>query len=198
VLTKDLLRVSRAGGGYRPQFVDGDATDLAARVVGTYQGHVGEPRQRLDAALTDLEREAADFKLVRGFAKLLDRETTVETRAEIPPRRARRVAFEAAEDVGVVTEGDRSDALEVAADRLAVDPETVASSLYADLPDRQIVTAVGDRYDPATLVTQYNLSLAQTALFSATSVTIRSDDPKAVVSACCTRSVRRRRAASSR
>jgi predicted nuclease of restriction endonuclease-like RecB superfamily len=93
VLTKDLLRVSRAGGGYQPRFTDADDERLAARVLGTYQGHVGESRAALDEALTDLEREADDFKLVRGFAKLLDREASFETRAPVDPERARRTAF---------------------------------------------------------------------------------------------------------
>ncbi|MFW6017432.1 MAG: DUF790 family protein [Halapricum sp.] len=183
MLTKELLRVSRAGGGYRPQFVGEEHRGLAARVIGTYQGHVGQPRERLESALTELERDAPDFKLVRGFAKLLDREATVETRAPLPPERTRRAAFEAAEAVGVVTEADRERALARAADRLAVDPDDLEQSLYADLDDRQILTDVSTRYDPDSLCEQYDLSLAQTALFDATEVRVRSDDPKAVISA---------------
>jgi len=57
VLTKDLLRVSRAGGGYHLQFADADAERLAARVLGIYQGHVGESREMLETALADVERE---------------------------------------------------------------------------------------------------------------------------------------------
>jgi len=183
VLTKELLRVSRAGGGYRPQFVNGDHRDLAARVIGTYQGHVGESREQLEGALTDLERDAPDFKLVRGFAKLLEREATFETRAPLPPERARRAAFEAAERVGVVTERDRERALARAADRLAVSPDDIEASLYADLAERQILAEGTTRYDPDSLCRQYDLSLAQTALFDATEVRIESDDPKAVISA---------------
>ncbi|MCU4719190.1 DUF790 family protein [Halapricum hydrolyticum] len=183
MLTKELLRVSRAGGGYHPQFVGEEHRDLAARVIGTYQGHVGEPREQLESALTDLERDAPDFKLVRGFAKLLEREATFETRAPLPPERARRAAFEAAESVGVVTESDRERALARAADRLAVDPPDVEASLYADLDDRQVLTDVAARYDPDSLCRQYDLSLAQTALFDATAVRITSDDPKSVISA---------------
>ena len=183
MLTKDLLRVSRAGGGYHPQFVGAAHRDLAAQVIGTYQGHVGESRADLESALTALERDAPDFKLVHGFAKLLDREATFETRSPLPPERARRAAFEAAEDAGVVSETDRERALSAAADRLATDPADVEASLYADLEDRQILTDVSTRYDPETLCLQYDLSLAQTALFDATEVRIRSDDPKAVISA---------------
>jgi predicted nuclease of restriction endonuclease-like RecB superfamily len=183
VLTKDLLRVSRAGGGYHPQFVGSDHRDLAAQVLGTYQGHVGESRAALESALTDLERDAPDFKLVRGFAKLLDREATFETSAPLPPERARRAAFEAAEAVDVVTETDRERALSAAADRLAADPDDVEDSLYADLEDRQVLTAVSSRFDSDSLCQQYDLSLAQTALFDATEVRIRSDDPKAMISA---------------
>jgi len=76
VLTKDLLRVSRRGGGYQPQFADASHEALAASVIGCYQGHVDEPRDRLQDALTAIERESDDFKLVRGFSKLLDRDAT--------------------------------------------------------------------------------------------------------------------------
>ena len=183
MLTKDLLRVSRAGGGYHPQFADGSDEPLAARVIGTYQGHVGEPRGALDAALTDLEREAEEFKLVRGFAKLVDREATFETRAAVAPERARRAAFEAGAAVGVVTEEEREQALADAADRLDASPETVAESLYADRERRQVLVDLDARWDPAELVAQYNLSLAQTALFDAVEVRVRSSDPRAVVDA---------------
>ena len=184
MLTKDLLRVSRAGGGYRPRFVGRESRPLAARVVGTFQGHVGEPRERLDAALSSLEADADDFKLVRGFAALLEREATFETRAAVPPERARRVAFEAAEDAGGVVTGDERDAaLADAADRLAVAPDAVADSLYADRDARQVLTAFDPRWDPDQLLAQYDLSLAQTALFDATEVRVRSSDPRALVSA---------------
>ncbi|WP_246987476.1 DUF790 family protein [Halorientalis marina] len=183
MLTKDLLRVSRAGGGYQPRFTDADDERLAARVLGTYQGHVGESRAALDEALTDLEREADDFKLVRGFAKLLDREASFETRAPVDPERARRTAFETAAAVGVVTEAEREAALGRAAERLDATPEAVAESLYADRERRQVLTDAPARWDPAALREQYDLSLAQTALFDAVEVRIRTSDPKAVVSA---------------
>ncbi|WP_435335066.1 DUF790 family protein [Haloarchaeobius sp. TZWWS8] len=182
MLTKDLLRVSRAGGGYHPQFADEDDERLAARILGVFQGHVGEPYGDLQAALSALESDA-DFKLVRGFAKLVERETTVETRAPVPPERARRAAFSAAEAVGVVTEADREDALANAGSSLGLSGDEVEQSLFADLADRQVVTDVGDRWSPTELVGRYNLSLAQTALFDATEVRVRSSDPKTLVSA---------------
>ncbi|QPV62414.1 DUF790 family protein [Halosimplex litoreum] len=183
MLTKDLLRVSRAGGGFHPQFADEDHRDLAARVLGVYQGHVDHTRSDLDSALTDLERDADDFKLVRGFAKLLDREARFEVRAPVDPRRAREAAFAASEAVGVVTADDRERALRRAADRLDADPDDLAATLYADLDDRQVLAEIDPRWDPEELVAQYNLSLAQTALFDATEVRVRSSDPKALVSA---------------
>ena len=185
VLTKDLLRVSRRGGGYRPQFATREHRPLAARVIGTFQGHVGERRETLDAALADLETDAPDYKLVRGFAKLLEREATFETRAPVDPERARRAAFRAAEAVGVVTETDRDRALEQAAEDLPGEPtpEAVADSLYADLDERQVLADFDPRWGPDELLQQYDLSLAQTALFDATEVRVRSSDPKALVSA---------------
>ncbi|MFB6280590.1 MAG: DUF790 family protein [Haloferacaceae archaeon] len=183
MLTKDLLRVSRAGGGYRPRFVDGAERDLAERVLGVFRDHVGSERAALDEALAAVEREHDDHKLVRGFAKLLEREATFETRAAVPPRRARRAAFAAAERIGVATADERDRALAAAADRLGVDPSAVASSLYADRDARQVLAAFDPRWDPETLQEQYDLSLAQTALFDATEVRVRSDDPRRLVSA---------------
>jgi predicted nuclease of restriction endonuclease-like RecB superfamily len=183
MLTKDLLRVSRAGGDYRPQFAGREHRPLAAKVLGTYQGHVGEQRSDLNEALTELERESDDFKLVRGFAKLLEREAAFETRAGVDPERARRKAFAAAEGVGVVSAVERETALSRAAESLESDPETVEAALYADREDRQVLASFDARWDPDELIAQYNLSLAQTALFDATEVRVRSSDPKALVSA---------------
>ncbi|WP_455449708.1 DUF790 family protein [Natrinema thermotolerans] len=183
MLTKDLLRVSRAGGGYHPQFAGRDQRPLSARVLGTYQGHVGEPRGELEDALTTLENEADDFKLVRGLSALLEREATFETDAAIDPERARRAAFEAAEAIGVVTEDERAMALIRAGESLDVSADDLETALYADLEERQVLTAVEPRWDPDGLLSQYNLSLAQTALFDATEVRVRSSDPKALISA---------------
>ncbi|MFB6101285.1 MAG: DUF790 family protein [Haloplanus sp.] len=183
MLTKDLLRVSRAGGGYRPQFAGRAERPLAARVVGTFADHVGRPRGELEAALAALEPEAEHFKLVRGFASLCERDATFETRAAVPPERARRTAFEVAEDVGVVTQADRDRALARAADRLGVDPDALDESLYADREPRQVLADFDPRWTPGELLDQYNLSLAQTALFDAVEVCVRSSDPKALVSA---------------
>jgi len=183
MLTKDLLRVSRAGGGYRPRFTDPADEALAARVLGVYQGHVGERRRSLESALADLEGEADDFKLVRGFAKLLEREATFEVRSPVDPRRARTAAFEAAESVGVVSGAEREAALGTAAERVGGTPESVEASLFADRDVEAVLAAVETGYDPESLREQYDLSLAQTALFDATEVRIRTSDPKALVSA---------------
>jgi predicted nuclease of restriction endonuclease-like RecB superfamily len=183
VLTKDLLRVSRRGGGYQPEFAGADDEALAGRLLGVFQGHVGESRGSLRAAIDDLEGEARDFKLVRGLAHLLEREARFETRAPVDPRRAREAAFAAAEAVGVVTPDERAAALRRAGDALDADADAVEASLFADRDTEQVLVAFDPRWDPAGLVAQYNLSLAQTALFDATEMRVRTDDPRGLVSA---------------
>ncbi|WP_256403587.1 DUF790 family protein [Halorubrum salinum] len=187
MLRKDLLRVSRAGGGYRPQFTTREHRPLAARVLGTFEAHVGERRGDLDDALADLEAEAAeaggDFKLVRGLAALVERACAFETRAPVPPRRVRRATFEAAEAVGVASEAERETAIDRAADALGIDPADVEASLYADRDVNEVLVDADVRWDPDSLLEQYDLSLAQTALFDATEVRVRSNDPKRLVSA---------------
>ena len=183
MLRKEHLRVSRAGGGYHPQFTDESDRSLAASLLGTFQGHVGERRARLREALEEAERDADSFKLVRGVAALLEREATFETRADVPPRRTRRVVFESAESVGVTNGSERAAALSTAADRLGVGTTAVERSLYADREENQILAAFDPRWTPETLLEQYDLSLAQTALFDATEVRVRSSEPADLVSA---------------
>ncbi|MGB9963385.1 DUF790 family protein [Halobacterium hubeiense] len=185
MLTKDLLRVSRAGGGYQPQFAGEDDEPLAARVLGTFQGHVGEERGALRDSLTDLEQEARDFKLVRGLAHLVERDAAFEVEAAVDPRSARRAAFAAAEEVGVVHADERERALAEAAEGFPGDvtPDELADALYADRETREVLAEVSSRWTPASLVAQYNLSLAQTALFDATEMRVRSSDPRRLVSA---------------
>ncbi|MFC7215790.1 DUF790 family protein [Saliphagus sp. GCM10025334] len=183
MLRKELLRVSRAGGGYHLQFADREHRPLAARVIGTFQGHVGEQRGTLEDALADLEADAPDFKLVRGFAALCEREAAFETDAPFDPERLRPAVFEAAEAVGVVTEEERAMALVGAAESREVSADDLEAGLFADLEGRQVLSNVDVPWDPDGLVAQYNLSLAQTALFDATEVRVRSSDPKALISA---------------
>jgi len=185
VLTKDLLRVSRAGGGYHPQFAGEGDEALAAGVLGTFQGHVGQERAELRESLTELEREAEDFKLVRGLAHLVERDADFAVESAVDPQSARRAAFAAAEDVGVVHAGERERALAAAAADFPGDvtSDELAASLYADRESREVLTEVSARWTPASLVAQYNLSLAQTALFDATEMRVRSSDPRRLVSA---------------
>jgi predicted nuclease of restriction endonuclease-like RecB superfamily len=97
--------------------------------------------------------------------------------------RARRAAFEAGEAVGVATASERTDALERAADALGVVVDDVERSLYADRDRNQVLRAFDSPWDAGDLLDRYNLSLAQTALFDATEVRVRSSDPRALVSA---------------
>lgn len=182
MLTKELLRVSRAGGGYHLQFAGREHRPLAAKVLGAFHDGIGAPRSDLDGAVSNLETEY-EFKLVRGLSKLVEREATFETRAEIEPERARRVAFEAGETVLVADPDDRERALAKAADSLSISPGELDQSLYADRESRQILAALEERYNPESLLVQYNLSLAQTALFDAREIRIRSSDPRRLVSA---------------
>lgn len=181
MLTKDLLRVSRAGGGYHLQFAGREHRPLAAKVLGTFLDSVGEPRETLDSELSELEGEY-EFKLVRGLAAIAEREATFGIRAEVAPERARRVAFEAGERLLVADMTDRTRALTQAADSLGITPTGLDRAMYADRKQRQILTSFEECYDPEGLLSQYNLSLAQTALFDATEIRVRSSDPRRLVS----------------
>jgi hypothetical protein len=83
----------------------------------------------------------------------------------------------------VSSERERDRALAAAADDLGVAPEAVERSLYADREVRQVLAAFDPRWDADSLLAQYDLSLAQTALFDATEVRVRSAEVRRLVSA---------------
>jgi len=183
VLTKDLLRVSRRGGSYRPEFIGREAQPLVAELIDTYRNNLERPRHEVETALKAIEADHEDFKLVRGLAALLDREATFETVAPLPPERTRRRVFEAAEQQGVATADERERAIKRAAEGLAVETDTVETALYADRGCNQRLTAFECRWSPEALIEQYNLSVAQTALFDATEIRLTTSDPRRLISA---------------
>lgn len=161
MLTKKLLEVTKRKPNIEPQYRDIDEYRPAAeQVIAAYDP--GRTRGEIEAAVADLETHDT-FKLVRGLSKLLDRRSTFEQQAPMPPAELRAAVFER----GFVTDEDERQAVVAqVANEHDLTPAEVEDGLWADREDEQVLVSTPD-IDPPELLRQYNLSLTQTLLFDA-------------------------------
>jgi predicted nuclease of restriction endonuclease-like RecB superfamily len=182
LLPAELLRVRLQKGEVRPSFISKqeEYLKLAGNIISIFNSCIGKKKLYLNQAMKDLEESVFDYKLVRGLALLLERMCVFEIKAPFEPARARSTVFEIASKLGFT---DKTSAISEAAKILGLSYEEVERSLFADLEEELILSAV-QHISPKELVEQYNLSLTQTLLFRCIKMDfIISDNWKRVFSA---------------
>lgn len=165
MLPKEHLQVRKRKPTIRPVYRPVESyRSVAAAVIGAFE--VGRTKDEIDEAVAALETHET-FKLVRGLAELLERQSSFERDATVEPRAVREAAF----DRGFVTgEDERDRVLAAVADEFDVSAETVARDMWADRDGRRVL--VGEpTIEPAALLRSYNLSITQTLLFDARELT---------------------------
>lgn len=170
MLPSNLLVVWKRKGEIAPRYAKLSAENLevASRLVEVYKSHIGEKKKNLKAFVADLENAGYEYRFVRGLALLLDRKGFFTCSSAVNPVELRKKIFEATEKFGLPTTLERRRRiLEAVASYVALTPENVEASLYADLDDELIL----EKFNPPTaseLLKHYNLSLTQTLLFDST------------------------------
>jgi len=161
VLPKELLEVKRAGGMIFPKFAGNNDLMLAKRVIDIYRKGLGKKMKVVQAKLREIEN-ARNYKKVRAFAKLIERECEFEKVTDLDPLAVRMALFEK----GFVTtlEG-RKKILEEVAEKFGVDCEEIEKAMFADLEEEKILKSAPD-VTPDQLLKRYNLSLLQTVIFN--------------------------------
>ncbi len=144
--------------------------EIAGLLIQTYADYAGRRRDELNEAVGGLEELGHDYRYVRGLSILLDRRCQLESRGSLDPVKARRQVFETAHERGIPTsQKERQTILHQAASILEITVEELEESLYGDL-EGELILKDFKRVSPETLLRQYNLSLTQTLLFSATEI----------------------------
>ena len=129
---------------------------------------VGRPQRELDARLQEPLTPDGPAGKKQLAVRILARLGRSTGNAAVPPRRARLLMFvEAARAAGA-----REAALARVASSLAVSPEQLEASLFADLPGERVVTGLEASLSPTELALRANLALTQALLFRATGVTL--------------------------
>ncbi|MCP5425237.1 MAG: DUF790 family protein [Gammaproteobacteria bacterium] len=171
MLPSELLLSSRRGPQVYPHFLKSRQRVWADEVLALIAAHQQKTRGELQQALRGLEGDSPDYRIVRGFAHLAL--GAAEFRLALPdidPGQLRREVFTLASEAGYGERQART-VLEVLGERYGLQAEVLRDALYADLPERHVLSVLPD-YTPETLVDRYNLAQAQGLLYSALSMRI--------------------------
>jgi hypothetical protein len=174
MLTSDLLVVKTSKGTIEPVYalLDLDNLEIATSIIDVFQDHVGKTYGELAEELEGIEE--INFRLIRGLAQLLERRCLIEADSVIDPLAARKAIFE--ESKGFVTdEMERRQVIGGVAAKLSIEPDDLETALWAD-HEGNLVVKEFQAIAPEDLLRQYNISLAQTLLFRATSMEIEIED----------------------
>jgi len=159
---KELLDARKSRGKIFLKFAGEDHLKLAKAVIMAFKSSVGQSYDNLQEKLRHLET-AKNYRKVRGFAKLIERECVFEIPTELNPIEVRRFLFER----GYVTsEFERLKVLQEAAEHFGVSIEEIEKAVFADRDEERVLRAVPN-INPEELIKRYNLSLLQTLMFNA-------------------------------
>ncbi len=177
MLPSDLLQHRRHGESIEPKYLapEAGAISLAESYINCFQAAVGNTQGNLDVRLRELEGDAPDYRLRRGFAHILrSRFSTFEVVSPLEPIVLRQRVFALAAAAGPLpTRRDRT--LEKLARELSqegareVTSAEVRAGLYADLGANRILTQF-EAPTAAALVHRYNLSQVQGVFYKASQV----------------------------
>lgn len=189
MLTVDHVLSRRHKGELRLRALTDDETArarvLAEGLVLAARAHVGESRESLTAAWTDLGDEKLDRRIVTGLQKLVLDACELSQAADVDAVAYRRELFTAAAAARrALAEGeilDRGTVIRDVAAQMTIAPEALEQGLFSDLRDADTLVRAPS-LPGASFVDVFPREMAKAALLRATHVTctVRSKDAGAV------------------
>ncbi len=169
MLTADLAQSWQRGGRTGPRLIDArDAGYLedAAALIDLFNAHQGVSRRELDEALQLYVGVGTDYKILRGFIKLLMDKCEFEVSSALEPYVLRRALFlKACEHHPIIGESEaRAETLTSVARELECTPEDLVANLYGDLPENQKLSEF-EIVSASELLDLYNVAQAQALLY---------------------------------
>ena len=168
MLTADLALSWQRGEQIRPRYVEADDEEYlraAGDLVALFESHEGRARASLEESLQEYVGTGTDYKILRGFIKLLTDRCEFETSSPVEPPEIRRALFTKARlNHPVIDEETRARVLAESARELACEPSALDGALYADLPENQTLASF-ETTTPAALLDLYNVAQAQALLY---------------------------------
>lgn len=169
MLTSDLAVNWRRGDKITPRLLktnDAGYLRAAGILVEIFEDFVGKTRGELEKELEEYVGTGTDYRILRGFIKLLVDRSEFETASVAEPSEIRQKVFlEAGKFQPVLPDSkQKSEVLKTVADEFQTSPETIFTSLYADLSAQQKLIRF-ETIAPPDLLDRYNLAQAQALLY---------------------------------
>jgi predicted nuclease of restriction endonuclease-like RecB superfamily len=177
MLTADLIRprVRAQGNEISTQpLSQTNPTGLrtAAELIEIFQAHLNRPRRELEAALAEYEGDRLDYPILRGLTKVLSDAATFANEPPVDPADLRAALFSRGAERGpVVAQPDvlhpsiRETLLREVSESFGLTLAGVENTLYANLPEEQLLIDAGPKWTAQDLVGRYNLELARGLLY---------------------------------
>jgi uncharacterized protein len=177
MLTSDLAINWRRGDKIHPRLIKTDDAGYlrdAVTLIEIFEEFQNKTRGELEKELEEYVGTGTDYRILRGFIKLLTDRCEFETSAPADPVEIRQKIFLRARKFQPVLPASeqRNEILETIAEEFQTDAETLLSSIYADLSFQQKLVSF-DEIEPQELLERYNLAQAQALLYKCLEMKIR-------------------------
>ena len=168
MLPKELLDARKVKGKIYLKFAGQEHLKLAKAIIATFKSNIGKSYGQLLEKISHMEK-ASNYKKVRGFARIIERQSEFEMPTKLNPVEVRRFLFER----GYVTNDfERLGVLQEASEHFGVSTSEIEKAMFGDRDEEMILTKV-PQLTPEELIRQYNLSLLQTLMFSSLRINFR-------------------------
>ncbi|HQU86455.1 MAG TPA: DUF790 family protein [Pyrinomonadaceae bacterium] len=178
MLTSDLAFSWRRGDKIFPRLIKTNNQSLmtdAENLNTIFAEFIGKTRGELERELEEYVGTGTDYRILRGFIKLLSDRSEFQTESAVEPFEIRQKIFlEARKFQPVLPNSEqRKTVLEtIAKDEFQLEPTEVENNLYADLSAQQRLIEF-ETIAPEDLLNRYNLAQAQALLYKCVEMKIR-------------------------
>lgn len=166
MLPKELLDVRRQKDRIIPKFAGNNELRIAEEVIEIFRRNKGSKYIKIKNEIKKIEN-AKNYKKVRGFAKIVERNCSFEISSELNPVEVREYLFKRGY---ITTKSERDALLQRCAENFNTTKEVIERAMFADRDEEQILIEVPE-FEPYELTRLYNLSLFQTAIFDSLRLT---------------------------
>lgn len=169
MLTSDLAINFRRGDKILPRLIKTDAAGYlrdAEILIEIFEEFINKTRGELERELEEYIGAGTDFRILRGFIKLLTDRCEFETAAPAEPVEIRQKVFlEARKFQPVFPDSENKTLiLQTVAEEFGASAEQIFANLYADLSAQQRLASF-ESIAPNELLDRYNLAQAQAILY---------------------------------
>ena len=177
MLTSDLAINFQRGDKISPRLIKTDDAGYLRDtevLVEIFDESVGKSRSELETEIEEYVGTGTDYRILRGFIKLLTDRCKFEISSPAEPVEIRQKVFlEARKFQPVLPDSEsKSKVLEAAAEKFKADADSIFANLYADLPANQKLVSF-EAITPKDLLDRYNLAQAQALLYRCVEMKIR-------------------------